>query len=127
MNFVDVINSQPVGKDDLLQAASDIAEHRNDAELPEIAMYRIAQRFRDEPNKASAVCLRMLAMVRFVASSNSHGWTLPIESDGGIPTDTAVMAAAAVHPLVVVGNQLEFESSSFAARILELAATEGRA
>jgi hypothetical protein len=128
MGSLDWINSVTVTKDDLLVTAEDVAEHHDDKDAGfETVMYCIAQRYKGEPRKAGAVLTRMQALARYVGAIHPRGWTLPKDADGSIPTQEAVFGAAAVHPLTLVGNQLEFERASFEAKILEVADIEGRA
>jgi hypothetical protein len=68
----------------------------------------------------------MQALTDFVETEQSHGWTLPQEKDGSIPTMEPVFAAAAVHPLTSINNRISFEPVSFSKRVLELAEAEGR-
>ncbi|MEX2150509.1 MAG: hypothetical protein WD793_09830 [Steroidobacteraceae bacterium] len=109
--------------------ADEIAKFHERSEIVdfELMAYLVAERFKHQPGKACAVSMRMLAMAHYLESSDSRPWTLPKESDGGVPTQSVVLAAAAVHPLVLVGEQVEFEPESFAARILEMADHAGRA
>jgi len=127
MGCVDYLNSVAVTKDELMSVSEGTGELKETDEPFEATMFMLGRRYKGQPQKASAVLFRMQALVRFVESDQAKGWTLPKQSDGGIPTMDAVFAAAAIHPLSVVGDQVGFEAESFCARVLELAESEGRA
>lgn len=127
MSFVDSVTNIVVSFEDLWAIAADTenadAENRN----LEALMYMIARRFKNEPQKAGAVLLRMQALVRLLVNEGVPGWTLPKQPDGAIPTQEWVFAAAAVQPLICVGKDVAFERDAFLKKVLELAETEGRA
>ncbi|MEW6330271.1 MAG: hypothetical protein AB1560_02320 [Pseudomonadota bacterium] len=124
---VDSVNNIVVSFDDLWDIAADAegvdAESRN----LETLMYIIARRFKNEPQKAGAVLLRMQALAGLLIKEGVPSWTLPQQPDGAIPTQESVLAAAAVQPLIEVGNNVTFEREPFLKKVLELSETEGHA
>lgn len=126
MDTVEFLNSVEVTKDELWDLAEE-AESLVGTDSPsEAGMYLIARRCKGQPRKASAIWFRMQALTDFIETEQSHGWTLPQEKDGSIPTMEPVFAAAAVHPLTSINSRIRFEPVSFSKRVLELAEAEGR-
>jgi len=128
MTYLKSVNSVPVSFDDLWEICEEAnALHESGERDFEALMFLIARHYKGEPVKAGAVLLRMQALARLVGDEGAPGWTLPKQADGSVATQEAVFAAAAVQPLVEIGNNARFEREPFLAKVLELAETEGRA
>ena len=124
---LDSVNNIVVSFEDLWAIAADMESADAGDRNLEALMFMIARRFKNEPQKAGAVLLRMQALVRLLVNEGVPGWTLPKQPDGAIPTQEWVFAAAAVQPLIEVGKDVAFERDAFLKKVLELAETEGRA
>ena len=125
MSTVEFLNSVVVTKDELWRLSKE-AEKVQGSDTASEGMFLIARQYKGQPQKASAIWFRMQALVQFIQTETARGWTLPKGADGAIPTMEAVFAAAAVHPLVQIGNEVMFEHESFSEQVLRLAEAEGQ-
>lgn len=67
----------------------------------------------NEPEKGSAIFFRFEALASFLANESNLKW------------DDALVAAAAVEPIVKIGDELTFQRESFFRRVLELYSSGG--
>lgn len=127
MDTLEFLNSVQVTKEELWELSEEAEEKQQGSNWQDgDGMYLIASRYKGQPQKAGAVWFRMQALSDFVQREDSRGWTLPKLEDGSIPVMEAVFAAAAVQPLISIGNQFAFEPVSFSEKILEVADIEGK-
>lgn len=127
-NIVVRLNAVQVTKEelwDLVGEAEELSRDKNDE--PGGGLYLILNRYKGNPDKAQAIYFRMEALTRLLENEGAPGWTLPKTSEGAIPTQEAVFAAAALEPLTRVGNEIGFDRSSFLRRVLAEADAEGNA
>ena len=128
MNSLETVNRVAVSFDDLWQVSVEANTLHAEGERDfEALMFMIARLYKGQWQKAGAVLLRMQALALLLEDEGAPGWTLPKESDGAIPVQEAVFAAAAVQPLVEIGNHARFERRPFLDKVLECAEIEGRA
>ena len=86
-----------------------------------LLMRALNSRFPGNPKKVGAAMARHMAVCYWIDTTSAAGFSFPKRADGSIPTDYAVFEAAAVHPLIQVGESLRFEPESFTRRVLALA------
>ncbi|MCC7548764.1 MAG: hypothetical protein IT532_13440 [Burkholderiales bacterium] len=120
------ISAVPVTREDLIEFAQAMAAQPDPAARAyEARTIWLVQRHRGQPDKACALEFRMQALARVFEDGRIEGWTLPGDADRGIPTHHAVLAAAAMEPLVLIDGRPGFERHSFMARVLQFAPALG--
>jgi hypothetical protein len=110
---LDVLNSISVTAEELwrvghdLESRRDAYRHREGFSASDVFAV-VSERFRNiEPEKGSAIFFRFEALTCFLAKDPSLAW------------DDALVAAAAVEPVVQIGDELTFQRESFLRRVLE--------
>jgi hypothetical protein len=128
-NLLNELNSVAILPNELWEISDKVHKEReeiNDWE-PINSMYVIARYYNfSSPLKIQAVYFRMIALVKII-KNGLVGWTFPRQEDDGIPTNYYVFAAAAIEPLVPLGDDFCFEKNAFLDRVLTLAEAEGNA
>jgi hypothetical protein len=125
MDLLDELNAVVISPEELNslldEAGAWTAEGRGGEDA---GLYLVAQHYRGDHIRAFAVYSRLQALAQLVATAEDKRWSLSPLSDGSIPTRIEVVAVAASHPLVRVGNSFSFERSSFFSRVREVAEAE---
>lgn len=118
---LEALNSIPVTAEDLWCIGEDLGsrlgvrgfeEGFSGSDVLAVVRKRFAN---NEPEKGSAICFRFEALTSFLASESNLQW------------DDALVAAAAVEPVVPIGDELTFEREPFLRRVLEFYASGGTA
>jgi hypothetical protein len=113
------INKTPVLKEELLRIVDDI-----EASFPgsrDIMAYAAAAKnVTRDPDKMEAVMFRLQALFRLLSDEGAPGWTIALP-DGVLLTPEPVFAAAAIHPLIVLDDEVTFDRETFLVTVLELA------
>jgi hypothetical protein len=125
--LLDNVNAIRVTKDDLA-SVFDAAEAtgiggRNAGAV----MYLITKRYMNDPNKAGAVLTRYHALNRLLSEMGVRGWNIPATAEHTAVSTDALLGAAAIEPVVDIGNEPAFEHDAFIKRVLDLMETPGRA
>jgi hypothetical protein len=131
--LLDRINAVQVSTQDLLDLAAACETHRREHPNREdegmAGLYIAARCASNDPSKALAFWSRMNALATLLREHGAPGWTLPNRAaDGALFAQEALLAAAAVHPLVQMSdNEWVFDRAGFLDRVLALSNVEGRA
>ena len=100
--------------------------HKSGERDPDATLFLIANEFKDDPQKAIAISLRMRALAQLI-KEGVPGWALPEQADGATPIRECVFAAAAVEQLIEIEGDARFEKNSFLRKAIEFAEMEGEA
>jgi hypothetical protein len=83
--------------------------------------------FNNSPEKAKAIIFRLQALATMIEKDElgvwTHGYGISITPEIAL---TALVSAAADHPLSIIDGYVSFEKESFLRRVLELAEPQGR-
>lgn len=120
------LNRTRVTADEIIRVVERCAERSSGSDWqPGDGMFVIVAMFRKNFEKSQAVFFRMEALARLLQQKALPGWALDPLKDGAIPVQEAVLRAAAVEPLVMQGNKIQFNVTTFLERCLHLADTAG--
>jgi hypothetical protein len=119
------LNATHVTKDDLLALVEEAEKVPKNEREDGIGILLVTRLHHSKPEKAQAIYFRMEALSHLLEKEGAPGWTLPRTPDGAIPTQVAVLAAAAVEPRTRIDNEVGFERNSFLNRVLAEAEVEG--
>lgn len=124
---LDNANQIAITKDDLVGVFGEmeaLGVNRRDVGA---VMYMITRRYKYDPSRAGAVLLRYQALVRLLEEEGLPGWELPAINERPAAPTGALLAAAAIEPLVEIGNEVAFEHDAFIRKVLELSESAGEA
>ncbi len=125
-DFLTGINTNEVSAAELMEVVEEVNQlHADQPQLEDIAIV-ILQLHPDSPDKRTGIMFRMEALARLLSEEGVPGWTLPGPS-GSLFMKEAVLAAAAVQPVIEKDNHVAFEHEAFLQKVLELAQPAGEA
>ena len=129
MQIEEKVNAAKITVADLLKVTEEVHKLPEEDRDWEGRAHLMIRLFKGNPTKAQAIEYRLIAMSRVIASGKLPGWALPQGSDGATSVAEAVWKAAAIEPLVFVGeyDEPKFDEAAFLARILSMAEPEGNA
>ena len=123
--LIDRINSTLLTKEDIVRVVEECQKgHESGSPSDMLGMYTIAELYRGDFEKASAIYFRMFALAQFLEEEGAPAWTFKTD-DGSYMAEDSVFAATALHPLVERDNDLVFDRKTFLDRVLLLSEVEG--
>ncbi len=91
----------------------------------EEGLYVIVEKFHKQPERAKAICFRMVALSKIIEKKEALGWTISSDKPGAVLTKRELIEAAAIYPLSEIDGDVGFEIDGFLSKALELAEVEG--
>ena len=125
--MVNALNSIKLHEEDLFEAihAATDAYEKGECHLM-TGVIPTMQLFITAPDKAKAVIFRLQALGLMMENDEINNW---IQLDGAralsATLQSAMIAAAAEHPLSLIDGDISFEKESFFRRVFELAEPQG--
>jgi len=120
-------NNARIELEDIIEFVEEMKGRKPEDRTFDARSVLLARLHSGNPDKALAIEFRMHALSRLTDENPPKGWTLPEQSDGAVPINEAMFAAAAVEPIIYEDGEVAFDRESFMNKVLELSDTDGSA
>ena len=127
MKIEERINSVKITAEDLFSVADEIHKLPDGERDWENRAIIAASMFKDEPDKAMAIDLRLMAMSEMINTGKLPGWATPTKIDGSVTLAEPVWVATADEPIVFTDTKSHFDEISFLKHVMTYAEPEGNA
>ena len=120
------LNAVTITKEEIETVASEISKYQPEKFNADAFCSFVTSRFfNGDTQKADAVLFRLSAFAMLSKNNDLLTWSSEIFPDNSISIHSAIIAAAALEPLIYVKGIYGFDKESFLKRVLEQAKPKG--